>query len=140
MASGQSKKCLRPKVGVATIIKHHNSILLGKRLSKHANGFFAPSGGHLEFGESFETCACREVEEETGLLIVNPKFLNAYNTVYFREQKHYVVVFMLVNYPRGQEHEIMEPDKYAGWELFDLNQLPTPLMPGLQMLIEDNII
>jgi len=139
MGSGPSKE-LRPKVGVATIIKSGNTILLGKRLTKHAHGYFAPPGGHLEFGESFETCSMRETEEETGLVIVNPKQLAVYNTIYFNEEKHYVVVFMLVEFPRGQEPRAMEPDKCASWDFFDLDQLPTPLMPGFQMLIEDKLI
>ena len=131
---------MRPKVGVTTIIKSGNTVLLGRRKGNHAGGFFAPPGGHLEFGESFEICSIREVQEETGLLIVNPQLLNCYNTIYFNEQKHYVVVFMIVNYPRGQDPKVMEPDKCDSWDFYDLDQLPTPLMPGFQMLIEDKLL
>ncbi len=53
-------------------------------------------GGHLEFGESFEHCAIREVLEETGLSI-NPEsvqFLTATNDIMASERKHYVTIFV----------------------------------------------
>lgn len=51
-------------------------------------------GGHLEFGESFENCATREVLEETGLTVQNVRFLTATNDVMEDEGKHYVTIFM----------------------------------------------
>lgn len=63
----------------------------------HGGGEWALPGGHLEFGESFEACARREVQEETGLLLEGePAFEYAVNSV-FDERRHYVTVFM-----RGQ--------------------------------------
>ena len=51
-------------------------------------------GGHLEFGESFENCATREILEETGLTVQNVRFLTATNDVMEDEGKHYVTIFM----------------------------------------------
>jgi 8-oxo-dGTP diphosphatase len=51
-------------------------------------------GGHLEYGESFETCAEREILEETGLKIRGIRFLTATNSVFKTEGKHYVTIFM----------------------------------------------
>ena len=58
------------------------------------SGTLALPGGHLEFGESFENCAVREVLEETGLTIQNVRFLTATNDVMEEEGKHYVTIFM----------------------------------------------
>ena len=44
-------------------------ILLGQRKNAHGEGTWAFPGGHLEFGESLEACAAREVLEETGLVL-----------------------------------------------------------------------
>ena len=57
-------------------------------------GTYAFPGGHLEFGESFEECAVREIMEEAGLAIGNVRFLTATNDVMVSENKHYITIFM----------------------------------------------
>ena len=62
----------KPRVGLGVLIfNSKNQILLGKRIGSHGESTWAPPGGHLEFGESFEACATREAFEETGLKILN---------------------------------------------------------------------
>ena len=38
-------------------------------------------GGHLVIGELFEQCLAREIGEETGLTIANPRLLGIHNSV-----------------------------------------------------------
>ena len=47
-----------PKVGVGVIVRREGRILLGKRKGSHGENTWAPPGGHLEFMESVEECAC----------------------------------------------------------------------------------
>jgi ADP-ribose pyrophosphatase YjhB (NUDIX family) len=65
-------------------------------LSEPNAGTWALPGGHLEFSESLEQCAHRELLEETGInaRIEDIKFLTAANTIFEKEQKHYVTIFM----------------------------------------------
>ena len=53
-------------------------------------------GGHLDFGESFERCAVREVLEETGLSVNadSIQFLTATNDIMTSENKHYITIFV----------------------------------------------
>lgn len=57
-------------------------------------GTWALPGGHLEFGETFEACAVREVLEETAITILDAKFLTATNNLLVQDDKHYVTIFM----------------------------------------------
>jgi len=57
-------------------------------------GTWALPGGHLEFNESIEACAEREVLEETGLNVGHFRFLTATNDIMLAEGKHYVTLFV----------------------------------------------
>ncbi|KAI7334615.1 hypothetical protein KC315_g3660 [Hortaea werneckii] len=112
-----------PRIGVGVFVfasRTSNRYLLGKRLGSHGAGTYALPGGHLEYGESFEQCATREVQEETGLDITDVRFLTATNSVFHETTKHYVTIFMTA-IARSAENglepvpKVMEPDKCEGW-------------------------
>ena len=75
--------------------------LLSCRLSKHGHGEYALPGGHLEYKESFEECARREVAEETGLQLQleHIKYAWAVNSVFPNNGSHYVTIFMRTQVP-----------------------------------------
>jgi|GEM_PF-192859 hydroxyethylthiazole kinase-like uncharacterized protein yjeF len=123
----------RPQVGVGVAVRLRGKILLGKRKGEHGGGTWSYPGGHLEFGETWEDCARREVREETGLEISTPRFLAATNDVY-PSGKHYVTLFMVCDCLSG-EPVVMEPEKCLGWEWFETNQLPEPLFLSTQNFV-----
>jgi len=125
----------RPKVGLAVLIRAQNHVLLGHRIGGHANGMWGCPGGHLEGGESFDVCAIRETEEETGIMLPSAQFWTLENTVFHREGRHYVCLFMVADLPPGQRAMVMEPTKCDEWSWFQWDKLPPPLMPGLQQLV-----
>ncbi len=125
-----------PKIGLGVLIfNRHNQILLGKRKNSHGSSSWGPPGGHLEFGETFEECAMREVCEETGLTIANPIFLAITNDIFEAEGKHYVSIFMKANLANNQEVQNLEPHKFEDWCWFYLTELPKHLFLPLQQLL-----
>ena len=57
---------------VLCLIQDGDNILLQNRVKKDWKGYTLP-GGHVEPGESFVDAVKREMKEETGLDIINPK-------------------------------------------------------------------
>src|SRR6185369_16550479 len=115
----------KPEVGIGVLIFKDGKILLGKRKSKHANGVFAPPGGKLEFMESFEDCAKREVREEAGIEITNLRFICLRNSKEYTP-KHWVNIGLAADWLSG-EPTVMEPEKSGEWKWYALDALPEPL-------------
>lgn len=124
-----------PKVGIAVVIKHDGKILLGKRRGAHGEGTWAPPGGKLDFGENVHECAKREIFEETGLKIKDPKFLTFTNDIFKKEKKHYITLWFLTNKFSGKT-KIMEPEKLPEIEWFSLNKFPTNLFLPFENLLK----
>ncbi len=117
----------QPRVGIGVIVVNaEGQILQGRRKNSHAPYWSIP-GGHLELGESFEACAIREVGEETGLTITDPRVVAVNNDLLtFAEcGKHYVSVTLLAESVCG-EPQLLEPDKCEGWHWVDPHHLPEP--------------
>lgn len=122
-----SQTLSRPRVGLGVIIvNEEGKILVGKRKGSHAPYYSIP-GGALELGESLEKGAVREVAEETGLAIFDPKVIAVVNNIetYRSEGVHFVSAILLaVNYTGVPE--LMEPEKCEEWMWCDPANLPQP--------------
>jgi 8-oxo-dGTP diphosphatase len=125
-----------PRVGIGVLIFNaQNELLLGQRQNSHGAHTWSPPGGHLEFGESFEACAIREVTEETSLRIENPLVIGVTNDIFQADNKHYVSIFLRAAYSETQTIINNEPDKTTGWEWFDPGRLPENLFLPLANFI-----
>ena len=127
----------KPKIGVGVIIRKNNKILLGKRKNSHGDGTWSFPGGHLEFGETPEECAKREVFEETGLILDTFKKGGYTNDIFNKENKHYITLYMITDLEEG-EPELKEPEKCEQWQWFEWSKLPEPLFVPIDNLLKDN--
>lgn len=114
----------RPKVGIGVLVFKDGKVLLGRRKNAHGAGEYAGPGGHLEHGETFESCAKREVFEEAGIEIDNPRFLCVSN--FKIDGKHYVDIGFASDWKSGEPY-VYEPEKCENWGWYDINNLPKPL-------------
>lgn len=126
MEAASDPAARRPRVGVGVMVTRDGKVLLGKRLGSHGAEEYAWPGGHLEWMESFEECARREVREEAGIEIANVQFVRIMNLTAY-PPKHYVDIGLRADWVSG-EPRVMEPGKCAGWDWYDFDHLPEPLL------------
>ncbi|MBD3311793.1 MAG: NUDIX domain-containing protein [Candidatus Magasanikbacteria bacterium] len=124
----------KPQIGVGVIVTKDDKVLLGKRKSSHGTGTWSFGGGHLEFGESIEDCARREIMEEVGINIKNIQNIAFTNDFFDTENKHYVTLFVTAEYKSGEVCR-MEPDKCEIWDWFEWDKLPRPLFLPIENLL-----
>ena len=124
-----------PKVGVGVVIfKEGGKLLLAKRKSKLARGYYSSSGGHLENGESFEVAVLREISEENGVTVKNLKFL-CVSHIKDHPPHHYVDIGFSAEWESG-EPKVLEPDKFEDWNWYDLDNLPEPLFGTIHRYLD----
>ena len=109
----------RPFVGIAVFVvnpvQHPGCVLLSERLSSHGQGSYQLPGGHLEYGESFEECAQRELFEETNLHSTIFQLIYVTNSIFQEQSKHYVTLFLRTIVDDDSELKCMEPEKNSPW-------------------------
>ena len=99
---------------VLCLIEDGDKILLQNRVKKDWRGYALP-GGHVEPGESFVDAVIREMKEETGLTILNPRLVGVKQ--FPLENGRYVVLLFKVTRWSGNlissEEGQMEWIKYS---------------------------
>jgi len=123
---------MRPIVGIGVLIIKDGKVLLGKRNKRPGENTYSLPGGKLEFGESFEECAKREVREETGLEIKGLKFICVNNDIF--EDNHFVTLGFIAEEFNGEPKNLEE--EINSWEWFDLKNLPKNILLPSKKIIE----
>ena len=129
----------RPIVGVGVIVLRNGKVLLGRRIGSHGAGTWALPGGHLEFGETVEACARREVLEETGLELQRVVAGPYTSDVFVEPRRHYVTLFVVAQSGAG-EPQVLEPTKCTEWRWVDWGAMPAPLFAPLQTLFGNGFV
>lgn len=122
------------RVGVSVVIRRGRDVLLGKRLMSHGVGRWCTPGGHIEFGETPEDAARREVMEETGLQlgrVRRSEVLPYLNTFFHEDGKQYITLYLEGEYMNG-DPVAKEPEKCAKWLWFPVDRLPEPLFTDMK--------
>jgi len=128
-------------VGFGVLLIKNNKILLGKRhidpekadTEFQAVGTWTMPGGKLEYGESLEEGAIREVLEETGIKLNHTKVICVNNDK--NEHAHFVTIGLTSENFKG-EPQVLEPDEITEWAWFDIENLPSPMyFPSKKLLI-----
>lgn len=129
----------RARVGIGVFVFKKGKFLMGQRRNAHGDGTWSIPGGHLEFGETFEETAKREVLEETGLRIKNVRFGAVTNDLFETDDKHYLTIWLVSDWESGKE-QITEPDKFVAMKWCKFDKLPEPLFLPWQQLLSSQFI
>lgn len=124
----------KPRVGIGVMVVKDGKVLLGKRREGYGHGTWSFPGGHLEFGESWEDCARREVREEAGIEIDHLTFATAVNDYLPEQQNHYVTLYLVANYQSGEA--TADDQEIGDWDWFEWGRLPRPLFPPVENLLK----
>ena len=124
-----------PRVGVGVFVWKDGKFLMGQRVGKHGQGSWSVPGGWLEYRESFDACAKREIREETGMEITNVRFMALTNNIFEDEDIHSLTIWLESDWVSG-EPTILEPDKFIDQAWFTFKNLPSPLFMPWEPLKE----
>jgi 8-oxo-dGTP diphosphatase len=122
------------QVGIQVIVRKGDAILLGRRKKAYGQDTWSLPGGHLEFGESFEAAAAREVREETSLDITSTHILGVVNDPSL-PHSHHIQIGLVATEWNG-EIDNLEPHLCHEWRFFSPKDLPQPLFSSSAPLIE----
>lgn len=116
-------------IGVGVVItRADGAVLLGRRVYRDAPECWCLPGGKVDAGESFETAAVRETQEECGLAIPPTKpFAILLDTDAGTPRATAAVA---VAAPANALPVVTEPMKLAEWCWFSPEALPAPLFPA----------
>ena len=135
MAGGRDKReKKKPRVGVAVLVIRDGEVLIGQRRAGNGPGTWSVPGGLIDFGESFEECAAREVREETGVELRRSTLITANNDVMPQYDDHSITIWMYATEWSGEPRNA-SPEEHATWEWRAWDDLPRPLYPSLANFI-----
>jgi ADP-ribose pyrophosphatase len=94
-----------PQVAVGAIVLKDGRVLLVRRGQPPSEDLWAIPGGRVELGETLQTAAEREIEEETGLIVSAGEPVYTFDVIVSDEagrvRFHYVIVDLLAEYVSG---------------------------------------
>lgn len=122
------------QVGIQVIVRKGDAILLGRRNKSYGMDTWGLPGGHLEFGESFEVAAAREVREETSLSVTSTQVFGVVNDP-SPPGVHHIQIGMVATEWDG-EVDNLESHLCQEWRFFSPDNLPNPLFPSSAPLID----
>lgn len=133
------------ELAVLCLLTDGDRILLQNRVKREWHGYALP-GGHVEPGESFVDAVIREMQEETGLTVKEPR-LTGVKQFPIKNGRYLVLLFKAENYEgtlRSSEEGQMEWFRYDQLPSLDtvddldelLNVINSPELTEFQYLVD----
>lgn len=101
-----------PKVGAIAVVLRDGEFLMAQRGKDPGRGLWGFPGGHVEFGETAQAAAVRELREETTVEAAALDYLTCVDVV--GQEHHYLIAAVLCAYQSG-EPQAMDDAADARW-------------------------
>jgi len=121
-----------PVPAAGCLIEHGGNILLVRRKTPPHAGEWSLPVGFLQFGETAEQAAAREVAEETGLRVETTSLIGTYSDVVNPQRRHLVLIFR----SRILGGALQAGDDAAAVAWFSENNLPPLAFASTRSAIE----
>ncbi len=124
----------KPIVASSALVEKNGKILLVKRRFQPHPGWWALPGGIVEYGETVEETAIREIKEETGVDIEIKKLLGVYDLIIRDkisgkiEKQYAIVCFICECKDEGRikpNYEVLDAKWFSPEEAKKLQLVPT---------------
>ena len=134
----------RPIVGIGVVVLKEDAVLLIKRGKPPNMGAWSLPGGAQELGETCETAAGRELEEETGLAVGDLTLAACFDSIRHddagRIQYHYTIIDYAARWQSGEPRAGGDVTmacfvKLNGLEPFDLTSAALDVIHTSRLLL-----
>lgn len=123
-------------VDVHMFLLRDGKVLLGRRQNTgYHDGDFHLHAGHLEADETLVDALVREAGEELGIEVHRDEARLAYILHHYSKGGRIGVFFSVPSW--SGELRNMEPDKCSALEWFDINTLPSNMVPYAKFALQD---
>lgn len=123
-----------PVVNTVVWVRKDGKVLLGRRRKELGKGEWSAPGGHLKVNETTETCAIREVKEETGITVGNVRVLRFIENIWPDQGSHYINIHLVADWVSGEVASTTDEFESLGW--FDWGSLQQPLFRSARLFVE----
>lgn len=129
----------KPKLVVGILVKNKDKYLLAKEKLEGGKDYWIVPGGKVEFGETIEDAAKREILEETGIVAKKLVFLSYKEAIAAEYNYHTVIFFFMAETTKTAikddvEGKVIEAKWFTKSEVLKL-----PLVFSAQWLFEEII-
>ncbi len=113
-----------PKIIVAVLVEDNGKLLLAKEKLEDGKEYWLVPGGKLEFGETLEQGALREIKEEIGFDVEITKLIDFHEAIHTKHDYHTIIFFYLAKIKSGSiklPEEILDAKFFTKEEIKQLN-------------------
>jgi len=123
-----------PKIVAVTVVQYGDKLLLGRRNIQPGLGLWNFCGGYVDFGESLEEAAIREVKEEANLDVQLERLIGIYSE---HGNPHILVAYLA----RVSDEQISslapQPEEVSELGFFGWEDLPEVAFPVHHRILRD---